>query len=123
MQDPSIYHLYFFNLITYEDKILYEPRIKQICFIEYEWQATMIKNLQSFKKKNELRRFAPENWQKKKTTLSLTSKNCVLIKNTACIRPNAMKTCQDSKASLVLEFAGRPINHYNSYGCIDCSSF
>ena len=38
----------------------------------------MIKNLQCFKNKNALRTFEPENWPKIRT-LSLTSKNSVLI--------------------------------------------
>ena len=44
----------------------------------------MIKNLQCYKNKNRLRTLEPEKWLKIRT-LSLTPKNCVLIKNTACM--------------------------------------
>ena len=44
----------------------------------------MIKNPESYKNKNRLRTFEPKNWLNVRT-LSLTSKNCVLIKNMACI--------------------------------------
>ena len=61
-----LYHLQFFYFIVYKNKILYGLTKNYICFIEYIYLAAMINNPESYKNKNRLRTFEPENSLKNK---------------------------------------------------------